>query len=132
MSLSDVNRQNPMMPMPGGASNLDKLLKAWGISFETTKVAADMSFARKLMTRGNQQEIIPTVLFVTEAGIGKEDVVVSQIDEVLLPFPGVFTGTPVSGLKQTVLLRTTKKSELVEPFMAQMSPAKIVDDFKSS
>jgi ABC-type uncharacterized transport system involved in gliding motility auxiliary subunit len=28
MSLSDVNRQNPMMPMPGGGSNLDKLLKA--------------------------------------------------------------------------------------------------------
>ncbi|HXJ59265.1 MAG TPA: Gldg family protein [Verrucomicrobiae bacterium] len=132
MSLSDVNRQNPMMPMPGGGSNLEKLLKAWGLAFDTTKVAADMSFARKLVTRGNQAEIIPTVLFVTEAGIGKDDAVASQIDEVLLPFPGVFTGTPVSGLKETVLLRTTKNSQLVEPFMAQMSPAKIVDDFKAS
>jgi len=127
-----VNRQNPMMPMPGGGSNLEKLLKAWGLAFDTTKVAADMSFARKLVTRGNQAEIIPTVLFVTEAGIGKDDAVASQIDEVLLPFPGVFTGTPVSGLKETVLLRTTKNSQLVEPFMAQMSPAKIVDDFKAS
>jgi ABC-type uncharacterized transport system involved in gliding motility auxiliary subunit len=132
MSLSDVNRQNPMMPMPGGGSNLDKLLKAWGISFDNTKVAADMSFARKLVTRGNQAEIIPTVLFVTDTGISKDDVVASQIDEILLPFPGVFTGTPVAGLKETVLLRTTKKSQLVEPFMAQMSPAKIVDDFKPS
>ena len=132
MSLSDVNRQNPMMPMPGGPSNLDKLLKAWGITFDTTKVAADMSFARKLVTRGNQAEIIPTVLFLTATGISKDDVVASQIDEILLPFPGVFTGTPVSGLKETVLLRTTKKSQLVEPFMAQMSPAKIVDDFKAS
>jgi ABC-type uncharacterized transport system involved in gliding motility auxiliary subunit len=132
MSLSDVNRQNPMMPMPGGGSNLDKLLKAWGISFDNTKVAADMSFARKLVTRGSQAEIIPTVLFVTDTGISKDDVVASQIDEILLPFPGVFTGTPVAGLKETVLLRTTKKSQLVEPFMAQMSPAKIVDDFKAS
>jgi ABC-type uncharacterized transport system involved in gliding motility auxiliary subunit len=132
MSLSDVNRQNPMMPMPGGASNLDKLLKAWGITFDTTKVAADMNFARKLMTRGNQSEIIPTVLFVTDVGISKDDVVANQIDEVLLPFPGVFTGTPVSGLKQTVLLRTTKKSQLVEPFMSQMNPSKIVEDFKAS
>jgi ABC-type uncharacterized transport system involved in gliding motility auxiliary subunit len=132
MSLSDVNRQNPMMPMPGGGSNLDKLLKAWGVTFDTTKVAADMSFARKLQTRGNQAEIIPTVLFVTEAGISKDDAVASQIDEILLPFPGVFTGTPVSGLKETVLLRTTKKSQLVEPFMAQMSPSKIVDDFKAT
>jgi len=120
------------MPMPGGPSNLDKLLKAWGVSFDTTKVAADMNFARKLMTRGNQAQIIPTVLFLTDAGISKEDAVASQIDEILLPFAGIFTGTPVSGLKESVLLKTTKKSQLVEPFLAQMSPAKIVDEFKAS
>jgi len=133
MSLADVNRQNPMMPMPGGASNLDKLLKAWGLTFETTKVVADMNSARKLTVRqGAQPEIVPTLLFVTDTGISKDDVVANQIDEVLLPFAGVFTGTPASGLKQTVLLKTSKNSQLVEPFMAQMSPSKIVDDFKSA
>ena len=133
MCLADVNRQNPMMPMPGGASNLEKLLKAWGITFETTKVVADMNSARKLVVRqGGQPEIVPTLLFVTDAGISKEDVVANQIDEILLAFPGVFTGTPVSGLKQTVLLKSSKNSQLVEPFMAQMSPSKIVDDFKPS
>src|SRR5206468_3692015 len=132
LCLGDMQHQNPMMPMPGGPSNLDKLLKAWGVSFDTTKVAADMNFACKLMTRGNQAELIPTVLFLTDVGISKEDAVASQIDEVLLPFAGVFTGTPVSGLKESVLLKTTKKSQLVEPFLAQMSPAKIVDDFKAS
>jgi ABC-type uncharacterized transport system involved in gliding motility auxiliary subunit len=133
MSLSDVNRQNPMMPMPGGASNLEKLLKAWGITFETTKVVADMNSARKLVVRqGGQPEIVPTLLFVTDTGISKEDVVANQIDEVLLAFSGAFTGTPASGLKQTVLLKSSKNSQLVEPFMAQMSPSKIVDDFKAS
>ena len=133
MSLADVQKQNPMMPMPGGPSNLDKLLKAWGLTFETTKVAADMNFARKLMVRqGAQPEIIPTLLFVTETGISKDDVVANQIDELLMPFSGVFTGTPATGLKQTVLLKTTKNSQLVEPFLSQMSPAKIVDDFKAS
>ena len=133
MSLSDVNRQNPMMPMPGGASNLEKLLKAWGITFETTKVVADMNSARKLVVRqGGQPEIVPTLLFVTDSGISKEDVVANQIDEVLLAFSGTFTGTPASGLKQTVLLKSSKNSQLVEPFMAQMSPSKIVDDFKAS
>ncbi len=133
LSLSDVNRQNPMMPMPGGASNLEKLLKAWGVTFETTKVVADMNSARKLVVRqGGQPEIVPTLLFVTDTGISKDDVVASQIDEVWLPFSGVFTGTPISGLKQTVLLKTSKNSQLVEPFMAQMSPSKIVDEFKSA
>jgi ABC-type uncharacterized transport system involved in gliding motility auxiliary subunit len=132
MSLADVQKQNPMMPMPGGPSNLEKLLKAWGVTFETTKVAADMNFARKLMVRQGQQEIVPTLLFLSDTGISKEDVVANQIDEVLLPFAGVFTGTPATGLKQTVLLKTTKNSQLVEPFLSQMSPSKIVDDFKAS
>ena len=134
MSLADQQKpQSPMMPaMPGGASNLDKLLKAWGLNFETTKVVADMNYARKLQTRGNQTEIVPTLLFLTEQAINKEDVVTSQTDELLFVFPGVFTGTPVSGLKQTVLLKTSKQSQLVEPFMASMSPSKVVDDFKAS
>ena len=134
MSLADQQKQqNPMMPaMPGGASNLDKLLKSWGLTFETSKVVADMNFARKLQTRGNQTEIVPTLLFLAGEGINKDDVVTSQTDEILFVFPGVFTGTPVSGLKQTVLLKTSKQSQLVEPFLANMSPSKIVDDFKAS
>ena len=134
MSLADQQKsQNPMMPaMPGGASNLDKLLKAWGVTFEATKVAADMNYARKLQTRGNQTEIVPTLLFLTGEGINKDDVVTSQTDEVLFVFPGVFTGTPAAGLKQTVLLKTSKQSQLVEPFLASMSPSKIVDEFKAS
>ena len=131
LCLADVQKQNPMMPMPGGPSNLDKLLKAWGVTFETTKVVADMNFARKLQVRQGQQEIVPTVLFLTDTGINKEDVVAGQVDEILLPFAGSFSGTPASGLKQTVLLKSSKNSQLVEPFLSQMSPAKVVDDFKS-
>ena len=133
MCLADVQKQNPMMPMPGGPSNLEKLLKTWGVNFEATKVAADMNFARKLMVRqGAQPEIIPTLLFLTDTGISKDDAVAAQVDEILLPFAGVFTGTPAAGLKQSVLLKTSKKSQLVEPFLSQMTPSKVVDDFKES
>jgi ABC-type uncharacterized transport system involved in gliding motility auxiliary subunit len=133
LCLADAQKQNPMMPMPGGSSNLEKLLKTWGLTFDATKVAADRTFARQLMLRqGGQPEVVPTLLFLTEAGLAKEDVVVAQVDEILLPFAGVFTGTPASGLKQTVLLKTSKKSQLVEPFLAQMSPSKVMEDFKES
>jgi len=130
--LTDQNRQNPMMPMPGGPSNLEKLLKAWGITFDGTKVVADMNYARRLQTRGNQAEIVPTFLFLADQAINKNEVVCQQVDEVLLPFAGVFTGTPTAGLKETVLLRTSKNSQLVEGFMAQMAPGKAAEDFKSS
>jgi ABC-type uncharacterized transport system involved in gliding motility auxiliary subunit len=121
---------NPMMPMPGGASNLEKLLKAWGLQFESTKVVADMNFARRLMGRNNQPEIIPTFLFITDPGINRDDVATSQLDEVLFAFPGAFTGDPVSGLKKTVLLKTSKQSQLVDGFLANMSPSKVVEEFK--
>ena len=133
MCLADVQKQNPMMPMPGAPSNLEKLLKTWGITFDTTKVAADMNFAKQLMVRqGAKPETIPTLLFLSAAGINKEDAVAAQVDEILLPFAGVFTGSPAAGLKQSILLKTSKKSQLVEPFMSQMTPSKIVDDFKES
>jgi ABC-type uncharacterized transport system involved in gliding motility auxiliary subunit len=131
MCLQDANRQNPMMPMPGGPSNLDKLLKAWGVTFETTKVIADMNLARKVPTRRNAPpELMPTLLFLTDKSINKQDVIASQLDELLFVFAGSFSGTPVSGLKQTILLTTSTNAQPVEGFMAQMSPAKIVEDFK--
>jgi ABC-type uncharacterized transport system involved in gliding motility auxiliary subunit len=73
---------------------------------------------------------MPTLLFLNDKAINKADVVTSQVDEILLAFPGSFSGDPVSGLKQTVLLTTSTNAQPVEGFMAQMSPAKIVDDFK--
>ena len=41
--LADNRQQNQMMMnMGGGGSSLDKLLKAWGIQFDTAKVVADL------------------------------------------------------------------------------------------
>ena len=131
MCLADANRQNPMMPMPGGPSNLDKLLKTWGVNFETTKVIADMNLARKLRARQNAPpELMPNLLFLTDKSINKQEVVASQLDELLFAFPGHFTGTPANGLTQTILLTSSTNAQPVEGFMAQMSPGKIVEDFK--
>lgn len=125
------NPQNPMMPNFGANSSLDKLLKAWGIQFDTTKVAADMNFATRFQ-RNNRQETAPAVLSLNAAGINKGDIATEQLDNLLLPFSGVFSGTPVDGLKQDVLLKTTPKSQLVEGFMAQMGGDQILKDFKES
>ncbi len=132
LSLSDTRgQQNPMMPNMGGGSSLDKLLKAWGLQFDTTKVAADMKFVTRIV-RNNRQEAVPAVLSLTPEGINKDDVGTSQLDNLLLPFAGAFTGTPADGLKQTVLLKTTPDSQLVEGFMAQMAGEQISKDFKAS
>jgi ABC-type uncharacterized transport system involved in gliding motility auxiliary subunit len=76
--------------------------------------------------------VAPAVLSLTGEGVNTNDVVTSQIDHLLLPFAGVFAGTPAEGLKQTVLLKTTKDSQLVEKFMAQFSGEQISKDFSPS
>ncbi len=132
-SLVDSRTENPMMgQMPGGGSSLDKLLKAWGIQFDTGKVAADLNYKMRLMGRNNQPTDAPAFLSVSADGISKDDIDTSQIDDVWLPLSGVFTGTPAAGLKETVLLKTTKDSELVDGMMASLAGENTMKDFKPS
>jgi len=132
-SLVDSRGQNPMMgQMGGGGSSLDKLLKAWGIQFDTAKVVADVNFKMQLGGRGNQPQEAPAWLSVTKDGMNTNDIVTSQIDNVWLPCAGAFTGTPASGLKETVLLKSTTASQLVDGFMASMAGDNILKDFKPS
>jgi len=136
MSLVDkpANPQNPMMAnLPGGPSSLDKLLKAWGITFENTKVIADMTYST-MLSRGARGggEKVPTFLTVNETGIEKNDILTSQLKKVMIPFGGAFSGTPAPGLKQTILLQTTADSQFVDGMQAQFSSKDIIEKFQSS
>lgn len=127
------NQQNPMMgQMGGGGSTLDKLLKAWGMTFENTKVVADRGFQMVLGGGDGPEAQRPTWLSLTPEGLDKDDVITSQIDNVWYFSGGAFSGTPADGLKQTVLLKSTKDSGFVEGFLANLSPEGAMKDFKSS
>ena len=127
------SQQNPMMgQMGGGGSTLDKLLKAWGMSFENTKVVADMNFRMELGGGDAPGTQRPTWLSITAEGIDTNDVVTSQIDNLWYFAGGAFSGTPAAGLKETVLLRSTTDSQLVDGMMANLSPESALKDFKSS
>lgn len=136
MSLVDkpANPQNPMMAnLPGGPSNLEKLLKAWGVTFESTKVVADMTYST-MLSRGGRGggEKVPAFLTVNETGIEKGDILTSQLKKIMIPFGGAFSGTPAAGLKQTVLLQTTTDSQAVDGMQAQFNSKDIIEKFQPS
>jgi len=132
-SVLSSRQQNPMSgEMAGASSSLDKLLKAWGLQFDTGKVVADLNFKMQLGGRNGQPTEAPAFLAVTAEGFNTNDVVTSSIDNVWLPLCGAFTGEPAAGLKETVLLSSTKESELVDGMMASMGGASIVSGFKPS
>jgi ABC-type uncharacterized transport system involved in gliding motility auxiliary subunit len=129
-SLIDQPRgQNQMFAQAGsGGSSLDRLLKAWGFQFENTKVIADQGFQLEL----NDRAYPPNYLSITPEGINTNDIVTSEIDNIWFFSGGVFSGTPVDGLKQTVLLHSSTESSLVDSFLANLSPESALKDFKPS
>jgi len=92
-------------------------------------VVADLTFAGRNPQNG---AVMPTVLLVNKSGINGDDIVTSQIDNLVLPFAGAFTGKPAEGLKETVLVHSSPESELVEGVTATVAAEQIVKDFKAS
>ncbi|OGV50185.1 MAG: hypothetical protein A2017_18655 [Lentisphaerae bacterium GWF2_44_16] len=99
------------------SSDMDKLLKAWGISYNPNIVLADMTFAKriqmpdKLITFG-------TVLDIIAPGFNKTEIITGQLDRVSMFFPGYFDSKPLEGLKRTVLINSTKDAQGVSSFIA--------------
>jgi ABC-type uncharacterized transport system involved in gliding motility auxiliary subunit len=131
-SLVDSRGQNPMMGMQmGGGSSLDKLLQAWGIQYDTSKVVADINFKMQLGDeRGETQR--PVWLALTPEGINANDIATGELDNIWYFSGGAFTGTPGPEIKETVLLKTTRDSQLVDGMMANFDGENILKDFKSS
>ncbi|HKR53951.1 MAG TPA: GldG family protein [Chthoniobacterales bacterium] len=115
--------QTGMMPQPS-ASNLEKLFQAWGLVFDTSKVVADMEHVAPLQEGPN-----PAVLALNEIAVNKDDVVTAEADNLVMAFAGAFVGTPKDGITETVLIKSSKRSQLVEAMMAQMMGAQIARDF---
>ncbi|MCL4179418.1 MAG: Gldg family protein [Verrucomicrobia bacterium] len=121
MSIAD-NRDsmmNPLQRASAGGSNLEKLLGVWGVEYDAGKVLADMTYKTMIGGRDGRPQESPTVLSLTRDAINAEDIVTSQLDNLLLAYPGAFSGTPAAGLTRTVLLKSSPNSQLIEKMLAQ-------------
>lgn len=103
--------QIPGMPQfqGGTSSSLDKLFKAWGVEFDTSKIVLDLENAA-----GQGQRMMPTVLALDGPYINREDVATSLIPNALVPMAGSFSGKLADGLTQSVLLKSSANAQLVE------------------
>jgi ABC-type uncharacterized transport system involved in gliding motility auxiliary subunit len=126
--LAVLDPQGGGMMGAASSSNMEKLLKAWGLTFDSTKVIADMNYVATLQQQGK----VPTVLALTETAMNKDDVLSSGTDNMLLAFAGAFGGTPAEGLRETVLIKSSRESQFVDPMTAQMGGQQIIKDFSSS
>jgi ABC-type uncharacterized transport system involved in gliding motility auxiliary subunit len=115
----------PMAAMGPSSSNLDRLLKGWGLAFSADRVVLDMKYMA-----GAGPRAVPTVIQLDADALNRDDVVTSSLGTVLMAFAGVFTGTPADGLTQTTLMRTSPLVNLVDNADAMKRGEEAVRNFK--
>ncbi|HUA65963.1 MAG TPA: Gldg family protein [Alphaproteobacteria bacterium] len=110
-------------------SSLPDLLKAWGLDMNLDTVVADTSFASRNVQTGDS---MPTLLLVTQDGINQTDAITAQMDNLVFPFAGAFTGKPADGLTETVLVKSSPNSALTDTLIASGASQQILENFKPS
>ena len=114
---------------PGGvptSSNLDKLLPAWGVNFESNQVLADMVFQAERFRAG------PVAIGVTATGIDNENPITNAIKNLEMFFSGVFYVDSKEGINAETLVKSSTSSQLVAAQAAQFGPEQLESNFKSS
>ena len=116
----------PQQGMPPGmspgaiptGSNLPKLLSAWGYTFESDKIVADLNYATPMTPDFRS----PILLTLGTDGIRKNSEVTKEISDLWFIYSGAYTGSPATGLKETILLTTSVKNQLVDTSYASANP----------
>jgi ABC-type uncharacterized transport system involved in gliding motility auxiliary subunit len=108
--------QNPFGGTNAGQSTFNYLLKPWGFEMVMNKVVADLTYAN-----GDGSRLLPGLLALPKAALNKDDVVTSQVGNLLMPFGSAFTGKPAEGLTQTVLVQSSPNAMLVDLIIATLS-----------
>jgi ABC-type uncharacterized transport system involved in gliding motility auxiliary subunit len=122
---------NPMMGMEGtpNTSTLPTLLKAWGVSFESSKVLADPTYATRLA--GDRVGL--AVLTLNKQAMPQEDNVITRdLESVTLFLPGAFTKTGGAGVAANTLLRSTNGAGFVDSQLASQLDASLTTTFRPS
>ncbi|MDA0990943.1 MAG: GldG family protein, partial [Verrucomicrobia bacterium] len=123
---------SPQQPFarPEIASDLPRLFKAWGVTYDPTQVIADMKAVSRLRGMNNQIEESPVFLTLREQNANHDDIVTAELGALMLPFAGALSATATDTLTVTPLITSSDMAGTVSAMMAQMGGAAINRDFK--
>ncbi|RLF58033.1 MAG: hypothetical protein DRN37_05550 [Thermoplasmata archaeon] len=115
--VSDANRQSFMGPP---SSSLASLFKAWGISFDSTKVVADYDQSTPVRTRDNRVERSPVMISARNEAFNSGNVVTAGLENMLFPLAGALKKAKDSSFEFEPLVRSGENAALIAAFKAGM------------
>jgi ABC-type uncharacterized transport system involved in gliding motility auxiliary subunit len=127
---ANQQQQNPMMMQMGGGqagpSTLGKLFDTWGVTFDTSKIVADLSAATKLNAGNGRVEDNPAFLSLGNGNMAKGDLLTAPLSQVMLPFAGALSADTPKELTFTPLITSSKDNTcLVDQMNAQFGMSAI-------
>ena len=132
--ISSRQQQNPMMmQQPGGdgPSTLGKLFDAWGVGFDTSKLACDLAAATKLNAGNGRAEENPAFLSLDKENMSADDLVVADLTQVMFPFAGSLVWSKTEGLTfEPLIVTSADHACLVPRESAQFGMSSMMRDLK--
>ncbi len=116
--VSEIGRlSNPMLGMGGkGNPDLDKLLKAWGVTFDSKHIAGDAGNARRVQAGGAQGVVTDYVawLGLGEHALDGKEVIADGVKLLNLATPGHIAAVDGATTKLQPILKTSANAMLID------------------
>jgi ABC-type uncharacterized transport system involved in gliding motility auxiliary subunit len=128
--------QGPMALAPTGPSaEFLKLLQAWGIGFDATKVAGDIANARRVQFGGGMRPVVTEYvgwLTLERRSLDQKDVLSGGVERLNLATPGFFTKLEGASTQVTSILSTSPQAMQIgtEKFAMMPDPVGLLRSYK--
>lgn len=127
--VSDTKQQSFMGP---SNSSLPRLFEAWGISFDPSKVVADVDQSTPVMGRDNRVENSPVMISARDSAFNSKNVVTAELEKMLFPLAGAIQKIPKSPYDFEPLVRSGKDAGLIDAFKVGFGLDAVRKDFTSA
>lgn len=115
--MADPPQQQQANQMPkASSSNLNKLLKKWGMTSTGTRIVVDRNLAVAAQLRRNASPVkLPTYLNVVDGGFNMEQSITAKLHSVRMLMAGALESEKVDGVEIVPLIHTTADAALWKP-----------------
>jgi ABC-type uncharacterized transport system involved in gliding motility auxiliary subunit len=133
----DTAGQDPSNPLAGAMANhssdLEPLLKAWGVDYDPSKVVGDLELGLEVRTSMQSPPVRHIgILGLTNRNMNQKDVVSATLEKINLATAGALSQHPGSKITFEPLLTSSASAAPIpaQRFNALMDPASLRDGFK--
>jgi len=112
-------------------SDLGPLLTGWGVTFDNTKIVADLEAMTSVRGQNGQPDQSPVWLSLRATNFDPNEPLTTHMENLMMPFAGCFEVATNTTLKVTPLIRSSKTSDLADAMTAQFGSEAVRRDFQA-